>query len=288
MKVLITGSNGQLGYELQRTAPEGAVLLATDYQELDITDANAVDNYFSEHQPNLVINGAAYTAVDKAEAEHARADLINHIGAKNIAESAAKSGAKLLQISTDFIFDGKHHLPYNADSTPNPLSVYGQTKLDGERAVLAAAPDATIIRTAWVYSAHGNNFVKTMLNLMNSRDELGIIADQVGSPTWANGLAHCCWALGQQSDISGIHHWTDAGVASWYDFAAAIYRYGKRFNLINNDVTIKPITTADYPTPAARPHYSVLNKSQTWAASKLPAQHWEFQLRQMLKELVDA
>ena len=286
MKVLITGSQGQLGYELQRTKPSHVELLCTDYQDLDIADKTAVTAYFAAEKPELVINAAAYTAVDKAESEHELADQVNHLGAKNLAEAAQAIQSAFVQVSTDFIFDGTGHKPYTPDAIANPISVYGATKLAGEKAVQAAHNNAIIIRTAWVYSAHGNNFVKTMLRLMNERTELGVIADQIGSPTWANGLATCCWTLAAQQ-ANGIYHWTDAGVASWYDFAVAIYRYGKRFDLINNDVLIKPITTADYPTPAARPSYSVIDKTNTWKTTQLPAQHWEFQLRQMLKELVD-
>ncbi len=286
MKVLITGAYGQLGFDLRRAAPAGVQLLTTDYDTLNIADEAAVAAWVEANKPDAIINAAAYTAVDKAETDAETADQVNHIGAGILARQAAQLGIAMIHVSTDFIFDGTAHRPYPTDATPNPISVYGKTKLDGERAVLAAGCHAAIVRTAWVYSSHGNNFVKTMLRLMNEREDLGIISDQIGSPTWAAGLAQCCWSL-LESGASGTYHWTDAGVASWYDFAVAIYRIGTRFGLIENHCRLRPLQTEDYPTPAKRPPYSVMDKSGTWRALPHPPAHWEDQLEAMMKELCD-
>ncbi|MCK5897055.1 MAG: dTDP-4-dehydrorhamnose reductase [Cocleimonas sp.] len=284
-QVLITGANGQLGYELPRTAPKGYDCLLTDVSELDITDANAVNAYIAGHQPDIIINAAAYTAVDKAEQEPQRAAMINETGAKNLAQAAKDQGIKFIQTSTDFVFSGKGCSPYLVNATTEPQGVYGQTKDDGDKAVLdILGDDAFIIRTAWLYSAHGNNFVKTMLRLMAERDVLGVIADQIGTPTWANSLATAIWKA-IEMNATGLHHWTDAGVASWYDFAVAIQEEGLQIGLLDEKILINPLTTADYPTPAARPAYSVLDKTVTWKTLDLDGEHWRDGLRKMLLEL---
>ncbi len=284
-KVLITGANGQLGYELPRTAPNGYECILTDVNELDITDSDAVSAYVAECKPDVIINSAAYTAVDKAEEEQELAAAINETGARNLAQASKDNGIKFIQTSTDFVFSGKGCSPYLVDAPTDPQGVYGQTKDDGDKAVLEIlGKNAFIIRTAWLYSAHGNNFVKTMLRLMSERDFLGIIADQIGTPTWANSLAYAIWKA-IEMDATGIHHWTDAGVASWYDFAIAIQEEGLHLGLLEEKILINPLTTADYPTPANRPAYSVLDKTTTWKALELDGEHWRDGLRKMLLEL---
>lgn len=283
--VLITGANGQLGYELQKTCPDGYKVLAADRSMLDISDAEAVSAFVAEHKPVAIINAAAYTAVDKAEEEQAQAAAINTHGAKNLAQAAFDNYCKLLHVSTDFVFSGDAHSPIPVDADCKPQGFYGQSKLEGEQAIKAILGDqAFIIRTAWLYSAHGNNFVKTMLRLMASREELGVIADQIGSPTWANGLAVALWQA-LKLDAKGTHHWSDAGVASWYDFAQAIMEEGVSLGLLDKTIDLAPLTTADYPTPASRPAYSVLDKTVTWNALRLEGTHWRVALRHMLNEL---
>ena len=284
-KVLITGAAGQLGFELQRTAPEHVVIIAADRSQLDISDAASVASFMTLHQPDAIINAAAYTAVDKAEDEQSLAAAINATGARNLAQAAADHKIKLLQVSTDFVFSGDAYSPIAPDAPCNPQGYYGRSKLDGELAIQEILGDkAYIVRTAWLYSSHGANFVKTMLRLMADRSELGVIADQVGTPTWAHGLAESLWQA-LAVDAVGIHHWTDAGVASWYDFAQAIMEEGERLGLLENQIYLKPLTTADYPTPASRPAYSVLDKTQTWSALSLSGEHWRVALRKMMTEL---
>ncbi|HFC92022.1 MAG TPA: dTDP-4-dehydrorhamnose reductase, partial [Leucothrix mucor] len=248
-------------------------------------DSDAVSAYVAECKPDVIINSAAYTAVDKAEEEQELAAAINETGARNLAQASKDNGIKFIQTSTDFVFSGKGCSPYLVDASTDPQGVYGQTKDDGDKAVLEIlGNDAFIIRTAWLYSAHGNNFVKTMLRLMSERDFLGIIADQIGTPTWANSLAYAIWKA-IEMDATGIHHWTDAGVASWYDFAVAIQEEGVHLGLLEEKILINPLTTADYPTPANRPAYSVLDKTTTWKALELDGEHWRDGLRKMLLEL---
>ena len=285
-KVIITGADGQLGYELQRTVPSGYQCIATDKDQLDITNASEVEAFINKHQPQIIINSAAYTAVDKAEEETELAIAINTTGAENLAKVAKVNDIKLIQISTDFVFDGKACSPYLVDAPTQPDGYYGKTKRDGDVKVQEIlGENAFIIRTSWLYSAHGNNFVKTMLRFMKERDELGIIADQVGTPTWANSLAKAVWQA-VEKNITGIHHWSDAGVASWYDFAYAIMEEGVLLGLLDKPITLNAITTADYPTPASRPCYSVLDKTSTWKALEMKSDHWRVALRQMMKELV--
>ena len=284
-KVLITGADGQLGYELQRTVPVGCECIATDKDDLDITDDNAVNAFVNKIKPDVIINSAAYTAVDKAEEEKALATAINTTGAENLAKVSKANSIQFMQISTDFVFDGKGHTPYPVDAPANPEGMYGITKQDGDmRVQKILGDDAFIIRTSWLYSAHGNNFVKTMLRFMAERDELGIIADQIGTPTWANSLAKAVWQAVEHK-VTGIHHWSDAGVASWYDFAYAIMEEGIALGLLNKSITINAITTADYPTPASRPCYSVMDKTTTWKALDMKSEHWRVALRQMMSEL---
>jgi len=285
-RVLITGANGQLGWELQRTAPPAVESIACDRQMLDICDLSSVSRLVEELQLDLIINCAAYTAVDRAEQESDAAYSINVQGASNLAQVANQQSIKLVHISTDFVFDGKQSTPYKPEDNPNPESVYGRTKLDGERAVLEKTEgDALVIRTSWVYSSHGNNFVKSMLKLMQDRDELKIVSDQVGTPTWARNIATIIWKMVVKSNPTGLYHWSDAGVASWYDFAMAIQDEALRLGLLRRQIPVEPIATVEYPLPAKRPAYSVLDKSKTWQLLGEKSPHWRHSLIQMLEEL---
>ena len=288
MNTLILGCNGQLGRELVDAAPSNAVCIGRDMPELDITDATSVLDTCREVRPGLIINAAAYTAVDKAETEANAANAVNVDGAKNIAKAARDVGARLVQISTDFVFDGDASAPYQPDADPRPLSVYGRTKWEGEQAVVETHPRSSVVlRTAWLYGKYGNNFVNTMLRLMAERDQLGVVVDQIGAPTWANSLARAVWAIGDKSKLSGIFHWTDAGKCSWYDFAVAIQEEALELGLLRRKIDVKPITTADYPTPAARPRYSVLDCNATVEALNLVQEHWRSNLRHMLEGMTE-
>ena len=285
MKVLVTGANGQLGHALQRSAPADAEIVAADVDVLDITDSAAVDAFVAERKPELLLNAAAYTAVDKAESDETAAEAVNAAAVGNLACAAAAHGAKLVHVSTDFVFDGTSGIPYPPDAAPNPLGAYGRTKLKGEQ---AAGAHALIVRTAWVYAPTGGNFVRTMLRLMGAdgqgRPEVRVVADQIGTPTYAPGLAAALWTLADQG-ATGIFHYTDSGAASWYDFAVAIQEEALAAGLLDRQVPVVPIGTADFPTPARRPHFSVLDKGKTWAALGAPAPHWRSNLRVMLSEI---
>lgn len=284
-KVVIVGAGGQLGRELARSAPAGVSCLALPRSELDIGDRDAVTHCLGELAPAQVINAAAYTAVDRAESEPALAWRINAEGAEHLAGACAQIGARLLHVSTDFVFDGEASHPYPPGASTAPLGEYGRSKLAGEEAVLQALPGALVMRTAWVYSAFGGNFVKTMLRLMREREELAVVDDQVGTPTWARGLAEALWVAAARPQLAGIYHWTDAGVSSWYDFAVAISEEGHATGLLERPVTVRPIPASDYPTPARRPAYSVLDKRQSWRDLGVAGVHWRQQLRAMLADL---
>lgn len=283
MKALIFGAGGQVGRALAATAPGDAELVALTRAECNLSDSEAIRRIVAEASPQIVFNAAAYTAVDKAESEPELAAAVNGTAAGWVAEAARSAGARTIHISTDFVFDGNASRPYPPDDAVAPLSVYGSSKLKGEQAVAAADPDGLIVRTAWVYAAEGANFVNTMLRLMREREKLGIVADQIGTPTYATSLAGALWTLARHG-ATGTHHYTDAGVASWYDFAVAIEEEARSLGLLDRPVRVEPIATADYPTPARRPAYSVLDKSATWAAIGGPAPHWRANLRAMLLE----
>lgn len=280
-RVLITGAGGQLGRALQRSVPVNVQCIALGRAELDVIDTGAIAQALDTHAPHAVINAAAYTAVDKAEADAEAATRLNATAPGLLAEATAQCGIRLLHVSTDFVFDGNSSRPYRPGDATNPLNVYGRTKRAGEQVVLAAQPEALVLRTAWVYGAEGSNFVKTMLRLMAAREELGVVADQIGTPTSADGLAQALWRA-LERELSGIHHWTDAGVASWYDFAVAIAEEATAIGLLAKIPRIKPIATADYPTPARRPAFSVLDKTATWAALDTTPTHWRVALRDVL------
>jgi len=286
-KVLITGAGGQLAWELQKCCPATVEAICLARSELDIANADDVTAALSQHKPDGIINAAAYTAVDKAESDSARAYAVNQTGVANLARAAGEN-VYLLHISTDFVFPGTSARAYRSDDACAPLGVYGKSKHAGERDLMALKPKGSaLIRTAWVYSAQGNNFVKTLLRLMREKPGLGVVVDQIGTPTWAEGLAKCCWAA-LNSKLEGTYHWSDAGVASWYDFAVAIQEEAVAMGLLENAIPVAAIASEAYPTPAPRPAFSVLDKSEILA--KLPDLqnvHWRVQLRSMLNEFIE-
>lgn len=281
MKALITGASGQLGRALVACAPDRIALLALPSASLDITDRAAVEAAIRDHAPDLVINAAAYTKVDAAEDMPDLAERVNHLAVANLAHATQQNGARLIQISTDFVFDGMAPHAYRPDAPTAPLNIYGKTKLAGEA---AAGPAALIVRTSWLYSAYGNNFVATMLRLMREKPTLRVVDDQIGTPTSAHALAAAIWDLAA-TDRTGILHYSDSGVASWYDFAVAIMEEAVAIGLLDRPVEVLPIPASEYPTPAKRPHFSVLDKRDTIAAiGRVPA-HWRANLRDILKAI---
>ena len=283
MRALIAGSAGQLGRALQTAAPAGTDIVAPPEAEFDITDPEAVARVVADVRPTVVINAAAYTAVDRAESDAAAAQRVNVNAVGLLAAAARNAGAAFVHVSTDFVFDGTAHLPYPPDAAPNPLGVYGRTKLAGEEAARELHGSPLIVRTAWVYAAQGQNFVRTMLRLMAERDEVRVVADQIGTPTHVPTLARTLWTLIERGR-TGVFHATDAGVASWYDFAVAIRDEALAAGVLTRPVTVTPIRTADYPTPARRPPYGVLDKTATWEITG-PARHWREELRDCMKEI---
>ncbi len=286
MKALVVGGDGQLGRALGATVPANVELVSLAKTSLDITDARAVQAMLARIGPDLVLNAAAYTAVDRAETDEDAAHAVNATAVGILADAARRDGARFVHVSTDFVFDGRSGSPYAPEAPTNPLCAYGRTKLAGER---LAGPDALIVRTAWVYAPTGGNFVRTMLRLMRDDDQAGrpevrVVADQIGTPTYAPGLAAALWTLASQG-LSGVYHYTDAGVASWYDFAVAIREEALAAGLIRA-APVVPISTSDYPTPAIRPGYSVLDKRSTFAALGGAVPHWRENLRAMIAEIV--
>ncbi|MFJ5481828.1 dTDP-4-dehydrorhamnose reductase [Pectobacterium actinidiae] len=258
MRILLTGANGQLGRCFQDRLPAEWEILATDAAELDITDLAHIEKMVIAFQPDAIVNAAAYTAVDKAESEPELAEKINVTGPENLAIVASKQGIRLVHVSTDYVFDGNATEPYNEDSATNPLSFYGKTKLAGEQAVVKASPEAIIVRTAWVFSEYGNNFVKTMLRLAKERDTLSIVNDQRGCPTYAGDLAQAIISLLEKNAEGGIYHYCGDKEVSWFEFAQVIFAAALKKSVLNKAPVLTPITTTQYPTPAHRPAYSTL------------------------------
>lgn len=281
MKILITGSYGQLGSCLRREFDNDPEIEAiyTDYDTLDITDREAVDAFLKENHIDIIINCAAYTAVDKAETDNMLAAALNTGAVGNIGEAAVKYGVKVLHISTDYVFSGQSFRPYKENDEPYPQGIYGRTKLEGEGLISSFCQNAIIIRTAWLYSEFGHNFVKTMLKLAETKEEINVVADQIGTPTYAGDLARAIHhILRHEKWTPGIYHFTDEGVASWYDFAKAI------FEISGIDIRVNPIPTSAYPTPAKRPLYSVLSKAKIKNTYGLEIPYWRDSLARMLKE----
>lgn len=285
LRVLVTGCRGQLGFELMRRVPIGFEVQGVDLEDLDITDQPAVQEFCRGTRPDLIINAAAYTAVDRAESEPQAAFAVNAGGAEHLAAALSASG-RMIQVSTDFVFDGSSGTPYRPDSQPRPLGVYGASKLEGERRTRSILGERLLIlRTAWLYSAHGANFVKTMLRLMRERGQVQVVADQTGTPTWAGTLAETIWALAGMGCSGRTLHCTDAGTASWYDFATAVAEEACALGLLPSLPEVFPIPASRYPTPARRPFYSVLDKTETWDLLGVAAPHWRAALRRMMGEL---
>ena len=260
MKVLLTGANGQLGRCFQDKVPNEWQLIAADHDVLDITNTEHVESFVKQYQPDVIVNAAAYTAVDKAESEAVIARKINAQGPYNLAIAANKNNARFYHISTDYVFDGEKTKPYLTTDQTNPLGVYGKTKLQGEQLCLKVNPNVTIIRTAWVFSQYGNNFVKTMLRLAKERSELKIVNDQIGCPTYAGDLAYCIIQLIKQNNIPGIYHYCGDEVMSWFDFAKLIISKAYELNMIPKLPKLSALSSYEYPALVKRPAYSVLNK----------------------------
>lgn len=290
MKVLVTGAGGQVGAAVCALAPRNSEVRALTRADLDISNAAAVEREVLGFRPDIIINAAAFTAVDRAEIEPGLAAAVNAFGPEHLARAAAiLPSCRLLHLSTDYVFDGSMARPYRPTDETRPLSEYGRTKLDGERAVLAQLPSrAIVLRTAWVYAAQGHNFLLTMLRIMRERGVARVVADQVGSPTAADSIAGILWRFAATPGARGVFHWTDGGTATWYEFAVAIAQEGSKLGLLSEGIRVEPISTAEYPTPAHRPRYSVLDSSGTSALLGYTATPWRVALGQTLRILAKA
>lgn len=290
-RLVVTGGSGQLGLTISNAVqalgnPVNLELFALTKDMLDITSEETVQATLSDLQPDVIINAAAYTQVDKAESEESLATAINGDAPANLARWAAGNDARLIHVSTDFIFDGTASRPYTESAKALPLGAYGRSKLTGERMVRETLPfSSAVVRTSWLYSEHGNNFVKTMLRLMSERDELRVVNDQIGSPTSTHSLAELLLIMTQTQFQSGVFHWTDGGAISWYDFAVQIQAEALAQNLLTRKIPIHAITTAEYPTPARRPAYSVLDRRRTLSRFSCPGLTWEKQLAIVISAL---
>ena len=282
MNILITGCNGQLGNEMQLLEKENPqhTYYNTDVAELDITNQLAIEQFVADHQIDGIVNCAAYTAVDKAEDNEELCTKLNAEAPAYLAHAIGKRGGWMIQISTDYVFDGTNHTPYTEDEDTCPNSVYGKTKLVGELNVQKLCERSMIIRTAWLYSTFGNNFVKTMIRLGNEKPELGVIFDQIGTPTYARDLAQVIMTAINKGIVPGIYHFSNEGVISWYDFTKAIHRIAGI-----TTCHIRPLQTSEYPTPAARPHYSVLDKTKIKQTYGIEVPYWEESLRECIAKL---
>ena len=282
MNILVTGANGQLGNEMQVLSEEHArhTCFFTDVQELDICDEQAVHEFVKGNRIDVIVNCAAYTAVDKAEDNRAFCDKLNHVAPGYLAAAAEACGTALIHISTDYVFDGTGHLPYTEEEAPCPNSVYGATKLAGEQAVMANCSRTMIIRTAWLYSIYGNNFVKTMLKLGQERDTLGVVFDQIGTPTYAYDLACAIFSAINRGIVPGVYHFSNEGVCSWYDFTLAIHRLAGI-----TTCKVSPLHTDEFPAKAPRPHYSVLDKTKIKKTFDIEIPHWMDSLGACIKKL---
>ncbi len=293
MRVLITGVQGQVGQELMQSAPASWQVSGFGSKELDIRDAQLVLDTVQKLQPQLIINAAAYTAVDKAESDQDCAYAVNQHGTRNLAAAAQRFDCPLLHISTDYVFDGKHNQPYTEHDTPAPNSVYGDSKWQGEQAITAVCHKYIIVRTSWVFGLHGNNFVKTMLRLGQQHDVLSIVSDQVGGPTSARSIAQTLWQVAQQYQSSGdcpwgTYHFSGSPTCSWHDFACEIFTQATTLGLIAKTPKLNPIKTCDYLTPAQRPAYSVLDNTKINQQLNITQSDWKSELNLVLRELKDA
>lgn len=282
MNILVTGCNGQLGNEMQLLEKENPrhTYFNTDVAELDITDQEAVEKFVDDNGIDGIVNCAAYTAVDKAEENVELCTLLNATAPGYLAAAVEKRGGWMIQVSTDYVFNGTNHTPYKEDEPTCPNSVYGTTKLEGEKAVRAACQRTMIIRTAWLYSTFGNNFVKTMIRLGKEKTALGVVFDQVGTPTYARDLAVAIFAAIDNGVVPGVYHFSNEGVISWYDFTKAIHRIAGI-----TTCKVRPLHTAEYPAPAARPHYSVLDKTKIKETYGIEIPYWEESLAECIAKL---
>ena len=284
MRVLVLGRSGQLAQALLAKQPSGIEAVAWGRAELDLVDTGCIAAAICDFAPDAIINASAYTAVDRAETEADLAQALNVDAVAQMAEAARSLAVPFVHVSTDFVFGGDQPIAYTPEDSCAPLGVYGRTKREGEKVLLQTYPAAAIVRTAWVYRAGSANFMSTMLRLMAERDELGVVTDQIGTPTSADNLAEVLWRVVNRK-LSGIWHYTDAGVASWYDFACAIYCEAIQAGVLAVQVAVKPIATADYPTPAKRPEFSVLDSRSLRAAIDWPAIHWQSALSEQIAKL---
>ena len=284
MKILVTGCNGQLGNEMQLLEKENPqhTYFNTDVAELDITDQAAIEKMVMDHAIDGIVNCAAYTAVDKAEDNQELCRKLNSLAPGYLAAAIAKRGGWMIQISTDYVFDGTNHTPYTEDAPTCPNSVYGVTKLEGEQAAQKACEKTMVVRTAWLYSTFGNNFVKTMIRLGKEKPELGVIFDQIGTPTYAHDLAVAIFAAINQGVVPGVYHFSNEGVISWYDFTKAIHRIAGI-----TTCHVRPLHTSEYPTPASRPHYSVLDKTKIKTVYGIEVPYWEESLEVCVRKLLN-
>jgi dTDP-4-dehydrorhamnose reductase len=283
--VLVLGGGGQVARAVAASVPKNHSVTVKTHKDLDIADDTAVRLALAGGEFDWIINGAAYTAVDLAETEFEQARKINDTAVGILARAAVGASCRLLHLSTDFVFDGRSNRAYLPADPTNPLNSYGVTKLAGEQQVLTQGGDAIVLRTSWVYASTGRNFALSMLRLLREKDEVRVVADQIGTPTWATGIAQAIWGLIDGSAAGGIYHWTDLGIATWYDFATAIQDEALARGLLVRAVPVIPIATSEYPTPAQRPAFSVLNTQSTRALVSAPARHWRHNLRMMLNEL---
>ena len=293
MKVLITGSQGQLGKELLKNIPHDIEVISADRKTFNLLDLKNCREFIFENRPDWIINAAAYTAVDLAEEEEEKAILINGEAPTIIANALKKTGGKLLQISTDFVFDGKSSSPYKVDDEPNPINVYGKSKLIGENGIKNILQDNNqyiILRTSWIMGSEGNNFVKKMLSLLKIKDKISVVYDQIGCMTSSKYLSKICWLIIQKDITRNINnqkifHWTDAGVSSWFDIATEIRDLSFKLNLLKNPAKVVPITSDNFPTRAKRPNFSLLDSSITKEILNIENNYWRFSLLEILQEL---
>ncbi len=285
MKVLVLGGGGQVASAVVAAAPTSIQTVVKTRAELDICDEKSLVRTLADSGAQWLVNAAAYTSVDLAEDHPSQAMAVNDTAMGAMAAAALTVGVRLVHLSTDFVFDGEANRAYRPDDRPNPVSVYGRSKLGGEQHVLNADASGIVLRTAWVYAAAGRNFVLTMLRLMREKEQVSVVCDQIGTPTWAASVGRAIWDLIEVGAPGGVYHWTDLGVASWYDFAVAIQDEALARGLLRRAVPVVPIPSSAYPTRARRPAFSVLDTSSTRALVKVPARHWRHSLRTMLDEL---
>ena len=284
MRALVTGAAGQLGVELLKTAPPQFEVVGLGHRECDITDPEQVDAAMATHRPDVVINAAAYTAVDEAERQPELAYAVNATGAGNVARAAQTVGARVIQVSTDYVFDGIGREPYHPESAPNPINVYGGSKLGGEKEVQAWSSDFLIIRSSWLYASHGKNFLRTILSALQASRTLRVVNDQVGVPTAARSLALTIWECAERPELRGVHHWVDGGTATWYDFAVAIQETALEQGRLGKATPIEPVTSREYQSAAPRPPYTVLDTLSLSRSIGRQPRPWRSWLAEVLAE----